>query len=281
MNFKKLLLATSIAALSTTSFAMQAMDEEALSDTTGQDGLTITVANANLGAFNIILHDTDGFGGTVPRTFDGAIGITGIDVTSALNMTIDVDAGSDALAGTSNALQVKIYGAAVTVNLGSLTVANSARDSAAWGITGTATTVASLGSLTIGATTSAAPLLNIQMGAEPQGAWMALKPVFTGGLSITGFALYDSTGGGGVHGIGIGTLAMIDTAGGANLTANMTIDASATGLNIGITQLGTAAGMDVRMSAVRLGVAASSPSIGDVEIVGLNLAGTTLSVIGH
>ncbi|MCC2637309.1 MAG: protein FilA [Moraxellaceae bacterium] len=281
MNFKKLLLATSIAAVSTTSFAMQAMDEEALSSTTGQDGLTINIDNANLAAFSVILHDTDGIVGTATRTFDGAIGIAGIDV-GALDLTIDVDAGSDLIGGTSSTLQVKVYnGSALTVNLGTLTVGNSARDSAAWGQSG-AVTVASLGSLTIGVTTSAAPLLNIQMGSEAQGNWMALKPTFTGGLSISNFALYDATGGGGTNGIGMTTLAIFDTGSTTTLAADIGIDASASGLVLDINSVGTVGGgMDVRMSAVKLGTIATAPSIGDVEIIGLNLANTTIAVIGH
>lgn len=290
MNFKKLLLATTIAAVSTTSFAMQSMDEEALSETAGQAGLKIDIDNANLASFSVLLHDTDGFAAATTRTFDGAIGINGIDV-GQLDLTIEVDAGATAAAAADTALQIKVYNATnLVVNLGTLTVANSARDDAtpAWGINGSATTVATLGTLTIGSTTSAAPLLNIQMGNEPQGTWMAFKPTFNGGLSIDNFAVYDSStavSAATAYGIGIGTLAMVNN-GGTNLNADVKIDANASGLVLGITSLGASSsvGMDMRMTAVKLGnLGTTSPAvaIGDVEVIGLNLAGTTIAVIGH
>lgn len=282
MSFKKILLASAIAAISTSSFAMQSMDDQSLSATTGQDGLTINIDNANLAALDVIIHDKGGFTG---RTSDGAIVISQIDV-GVLDLTIDVDAGSDAVAGTANTLQVKVYnGTALAVDMGTLQVANSGRDNAgAWGIQGTAKSVLDLGSLTIGSTTDSAPLLNIQMGSEEQGAWMKLRPTFTGGLAIAGMKLFDGTDATPTYGIGVDTLTVLNATGVlTNLNADINIDATAAGLVMGITTLGTG-GMNVRMAGVRLGdVVSATPatSIGDVEIVGLNLNGTSIAVIGH
>lgn len=284
---KKLLLASAVAAASSASFAMEAMDESALAETTGQDGLTINVDNANLALFDVLLHDKDGLGSTSTRSFDGAIKIDNIDV-GQLDLTIEIDAGSDALAGTNNTLQVKVFnGTALTIDMGAVRVGNSQRDAspAGWGTSSESADLIDLGSLTIGATTTAAPLLNIQFGNEAQGAWMKLTPTFTGGLSIAGFKLKD--GSVTSAGIGFGTLTVLDN-GGANLTADLSINASAGGLDITVVRLGandgTAPdGMDIRMDTVRLGELDVTPAtpIGDVEIVGLNLAGTTLSVTGH
>lgn len=286
---KKLLLASAVAAASSASFAMEAMDESALAETTGQDGLTINVDNANLALFDVLLHDKDGLGSTSTRSFDGAIKIDNIDV-GQLDLTIEIDAGSDALTGTNNTLQVKVFnGTALTVDMGAVRVGNSQRDGTApnnWGTSSESADLIDLGSLTIGATTTTAPLLNIQFGNEAQGAWMKLTPTFTGGLSIAGFKLKD--GSVTTAGIGFGTLTVLDN-GGANLTADLSINASAGGLDFTIVRLGandgTAPdGMDLRMDTVRLGeldAATPAVAIGDVEIVGLNLAGTTLSVTGH
>lgn len=281
MSFKKILLATAIAAVSTSSFAMQSMDDESLSASTGQAGLTINIDNANLAAFSMIVHDTDGF--TTGNTFDGGIMINNIDV-GQLDLTIDVDAGATGLATTDATLQAKIYnGTAISVALGTLTVGNSNRDLATpgWGVSSQSGTLADLGTLSIGVTTSAAPLLTIQMGNEPQGAWMKLKPVFGGGLSLTNFTLYDSTTAA-LHGIRVGTLLIDDNGAGTDLTADISIDATANGLVLTTTALGSATGMDLRMTDVRLGtVANASSSIGDVEIVGLNLNATTIAISGH
>lgn len=283
MTFKKILLATAITAVSSSAFALEAMDEASLSATTGQDGLTVTITNSDLAALDLIIHDKGGFTG---RAFDGAIVIDNIDV-GALNLTLDIDAGSDAVDGTNNnTLQIKAYNTtSLAVDMGTLQVANSGRDNAGgWGIQGTPKDVLDLGSLTIGATTSAAPLLNIQMGNEQQGNWMRLNPSFTGGLVITGMKLFDGTDATPTYGIGIDTLTLLNATGTTtNLDASINVDATASGLVLGIATLGTG-GMNVRMAGVRLGdVVAATPAtaIGDVEIVGLNLNGTSIAVIGH
>lgn len=285
MTFKKILLATAITAVSSSAFALEAMDESSLSATTGQDGLSVTIASAGLSAFDVLIHDTDGF---TNRLSDGAIVLNDITV-GALDLTLDIDAGSDAVAGTNNTLQIKAYNnSAITLNMGTLQVANSGRDNAgAWGIQGTATDVMALGTITIGATSAATPLLNIQMGNEEQGAWMKLNPTLTTGLTLTNFALYDASASGATekYGIGISSLNVRDNGGTGALTASVNIDATANGLELSGLTLGTGTGIDVRMSAVTLGKVAGTaplaPAIGDVEIVGLNLSGATISVIGH
>lgn len=71
-GLKKLILASAITAASTSAFAMQALDDETLSATTGQDGLTITLStDVTIGALRI--HDKDGLSGVagLPNgTFD-------------------------------------------------------------------------------------------------------------------------------------------------------------------------------------------------------------------
>lgn len=281
--YKKALLASAIAALSSTSFAMQAMDESALAETTGQDGITMNIDDASgLSAFDVLVHDKDGFTG---RTFGGAIKIDNIS-TGALDLTVDIDAGSDALDGTNNTLQVKVYnGTALTVDLGALRVGNSNRDAATpgWGVSSESADLIDFGSLTIGATTAASPLLNIQFGSEAQGAWMKLTPTFTNGLSISGFKLKD--GSVTSAGIGVGTLTIINTGDATQLQADVSINGTAAGLELTVVSLGTlAGGLDMRMTDVRLGeldAATPSTAIGDVEVIGLNMAGTTIGIVGH
>lgn len=281
MSLKKLMLASAIAAVSTSSFAMQAMDEAALSDTTGQDGLTITLATQlNM---NMYIHDNDGFTGA---TDSGAIGIKGIAINNGASgnagLEIKIDAGANV--ATAPVLQV---GVSTTTNtaltLGTLVVANSNRTSSSaigadWGVTDETGTLMNLGTLSFGATTD---LLKIQMGNEPQGSWMRVNTTFTGGLTITGFSLNDA--GGAITGGGIGGDLQVVDNGGSDLGATITVDADTTGLKVGLTKLGTlAGGMDVRLADLKLGnLAAAAPSVGDVEIIGLKLNGTTLTVAGH
>lgn len=277
MSFQKLLLASVIAAASTASYAMEAMDDSAMSATTGQDGLTIDLSTDL--SLNMYIHDTDGFTGA---TDSGAIGIKNIVMSDGaggnVGIRILIDAGANV--PTAPVLQVGVSTTTTTVlALGNLTVANSNRTAVggSWGVTSETGTLMNLGTLTIAPT---ANLLNIQMGNELQGSWMRLATSFTGGININGFSINDA--GGAVSGGGIsGNLQIVDTGGGANLTATLGIDASATGLVIGVTQLGTAAGgVDVRLADLKLGAAATTP-IGDVEIIGLNLNGSTITVSGH
>lgn len=273
MKFNKILLATAIAAASTSAFAMEAMDEASLSSTTGQDGLTVNIAN-DLGAFDVILHDKNGFTG---NTSAGAIVIKGIDL-GAMDVTATIDAGATGASTTDTALNIAITNNTnLSVNLGTLRVANSNRDnSGGWGTSDAGTAVLSLGTVTV----SSGNLMNIQLGNEPQGAFVKLNAVLSTGLTLTGFTILDA--GGSVSGGGIKTDLSVTNAGGGALNTAIDIDANTSGLVMTVNTLGTG-GMDVHMSNLIVGNVGASPTpaIGDVEIVGLNLAGTAITVSGH
>jgi len=61
-GLKKLALASAVLAVSTGAFAMEALQDDALSDTTGQAGLTITSSNTAVQAYAIRYFDSDGIG---------------------------------------------------------------------------------------------------------------------------------------------------------------------------------------------------------------------------
>ncbi|MDT0199299.1 MULTISPECIES: DUF6160 family protein [unclassified Acinetobacter] len=58
-KFTKLVLATSVA-FSANAMAMQAMDDASLSETTGQDGLTIGIGISKIAIEKLFIHDNDG-----------------------------------------------------------------------------------------------------------------------------------------------------------------------------------------------------------------------------
>ncbi len=60
-KFTKLALVSSIA-LTTNAMAMQAMDDTALSATTGQDGLSIGIGISKIEIEKLLIHDNDGLG---------------------------------------------------------------------------------------------------------------------------------------------------------------------------------------------------------------------------
>lgn len=302
MNLKKLALATAIAALPMTAMAVDNLDDAMLGDVTGQDGIVATLDLA-LNGVTVYVHDLDGLDGLDPKfdnaTLDyataaatvatnpaamegaGAIVISGMNV-NATGVVATIDAGDSAATTTAPVLNINVNlvnGA--TVDTGTIAVANSARDDGplAWGLDGLASaTLLDSMAITVGANTQ----LNIQLGSEPQGHMILVDTTIGGGLDITGFAMYDrgavaATSGGA---IGASTIGIDDAGIGTdlnNVRVGIDVDEAA-GLVISILGLGTG-GMDVRAERVYLGSAALG-YIGDVEMTGVDLAGTTIAVTG-
>ncbi|WP_300523843.1 DUF6160 family protein [Alcanivorax sp.] len=282
MEFKKLALAAAVAALPATGFSMEALEDSALSGVTGQDGISIAI-NTNLAA-SLIVHDTDGIptGVTAGHGSAGALVMDDFQInTGGNNITLDIDAGDSAVGGTAPVLNVEVgIPNATVITLGSVDIANSNREGAAgdpWGVDATnrVNDVLNLGSITLGATT-----LNIQLANEPQGDMIALNTTITNGVSISNFALNDAGGTVNGGGISVDSLSVVDS-GGANLSVDAGINVSATGLVVRVDQLGDATnGADVRLAGVTLGDSATAPSLGDVELVGLNLNNTVVTISG-
>lgn len=277
MSFKKLALAAAVAAAPMSALALEPMQDAALSDVTGQDGISISL-NTDLVA-NLIIHDTDGFTG---NTNAGALVLNGFGIdTQGGNITLAIDAGDTAATGTAPVLNVAVGIPNNTiVSLGSLDVANSNRDNASgWGVDTTAqvTGVLDLGTVTLGSTN-----MNIQLGNEPQGNMIVLDTTITGGITLNNFAINDADSGGS---IAMGSLAVLDTGAGTDLTVDVGIDATATGLAVTVNQLGAGTGttanngIDVRITDLRLGGTAA-PIMGDIELVDLNMNGTTITIAG-
>ncbi|MCK5874078.1 MAG: hypothetical protein KAG82_05240 [Alcanivoracaceae bacterium] len=260
-GFKKLALVSAIAAMPMSGFAMEAMDDSSLSAVTGQDGISISLGTDI--AADIIIHDKDGYAGNY--TGAGAIVLQGFSLAlGGNNVTVDIDAGAQA-AGDAVLNIAVTTPANMVLTLGNLQVAasNGASTTGNWGLDGAATTVANLGSMTLGSTS-----LNIQLGAEPQGYMILSSATITGGVSLANFALNDANSGGAIS----MTNLSIFNSGGTDLNVTAGVDATATGLVIDVTQFGDAVnGADLRITDLVLGGGAA---IGDVEITGLDLTGT-------
>ncbi|MEP5232060.1 MAG: DUF6160 family protein [Alloalcanivorax sp.] len=270
MNFKKLALAAAVAVAPMSALALEPMQDEAMSAVTGQDGINIGLATDVVAGLKV--HDKDGIDGTVGNA--GALVISGFSITRALGtdeieLVIDTDDGG----GTAPYLNVGVnLPDDLTVNLGSVTVASSQRDTGAWTTDNTTTEIMNLGELTLGATT-----LNIQLGNEPQGNMIALNTTITNGISLSGFSVTDA--GGTVTGGTLSTDLQVVDNNGTDLTVDTGIDISADGLVIGLSGIGGATGIDVRMADLAFG-GTSAASIGDVELIGLQLSGN-VNISGH
>ena len=349
--------------VSANAMALQSMDDEALSATTGQDGITLQVFTNKIDIAKLIVHDNDGLSSTATINYTtpvvtsanpaydaakeaaigdptdpnhdpayttqsptittggtsainlggteeaGAIIIKDVviekdsavpNTTALATLKIDTDGGT-AADGSGAFLNVGVDLAATNISVGKISVgksnagfASNAALKSASGARRGATEVASneiLEGLTLGL---GATKMNIQLGAQPQGALIMLDGTMTGGLMITDLVLKDGDGVaaagtpnglqlaaiGGAPGVA-GELAIdalkVTSSGQADLTSSAKINLDK---NLGLAVTLGNGQFDTYVRGVHLGDR-TAPSIGDVEIQGLNLNGSTLFVKGH
>ena len=328
--FPQLALVSAIA-ISGNAMAMQALDDDSLSAATGQDGITIAIkpptamfdAAATGGPFaatagmagviaidKIYVHDKDGANDNaiVPtaNSAAGAIVLDGFKIAGSAPIVVKIDSDSNAGEPLLN-INVALPSTLV-IRTGAIGVASSNRTTAAVatnanirGVLADTNSILDSFDINLGGAS-----LNIQLGAEAQGAMIKVAGTITNGLTITGINLKDETGvaaaaavpatsprvlgtkGGSIY---LGSINITDTgtvtgASNGSLGLAADIDVSANGL---IVKVGGVAS-DILMTDVRLGnVAASAAlgnldttkSIGDIEIVGMSLSGTQIAISGH
>lgn len=270
-GFKKLVLASAILAASSTSFAMQAMDDASLSAATGQDGLTVFISNANMVDTDITYVDRDGFQDGV-RDGAGALVINNLDVTLT-NLQLDIDVGDSGAVGGDAQLKIGFSTADdIIVGLGNTTIdvatagAGSAvsNNEAIIGFDPTA-------SLTVTGGISG----EIRLGHQAAGT-EHLMTLSTGSfnVSLTGLKIGKVASD---IGIGVGTVNL------TNVVLNNAIDVVPAGTAFAgapsgllINTTGTSIG-EVGLETVKLGdMSAAGQSIGDVYLNNLNVASTIL-----
>lgn len=230
-KFTKLALVSSIA-FSANAMAMQAMDDAALSSTTGQDGLSIGLGISKVTVDKLFVHDNDGLSNTAlgGTSTAGAIVIQGttdaanakeitltdgskissadfgvfvganykdggaflLDTHNLADLVIDTDAGTAAKGGAFINVAAQVSG--LEIHIGEIGVTAS-------GTQGTATSAIRRGgdSSNYNAILSGLGIktgimsANVQLGAAPQGAMIKLNSVMQGGLEITDLGILDSS----------------------------------------------------------------------------------------
>lgn len=298
--FTKIALITAMAA-SGSAFALQSMDDAALADTTGQDGITMLVGlpqvagSGVLSIQQIALFDGNGFTGSTTAgalTFGQVVAGTGtgfsITDNGAISVVIDSSGGTG---GTKPILNIAVNLPSVfNVVTGDINVTGATGSAGAYAVNATGASKI-MNSVTIGLGNAS---LNIQLGNPTQGALAVVSGTVTGGLTIAGFGITDNTAGmGGTLGT---TNISLKSNGSADLNLKANVDMVTTaGLN-GIAGLGTtntagallltlgngtanSANYDVYVQGVTLGDAAST--LGDVKITGMNLTGAKVAISGH
>ncbi|EOQ75396.1 DUF6160 family protein [Acinetobacter lactucae] len=279
--FTKLALVSSLA-ISANAMAMQSMDDAALSAATGQDGINIGIALSSTGVSidKLYLHDNDGLASSTGITgatgTAGALAISGVTLKqSGTGNLLDLAIDTNGASGSNGAfLNVAATVGAVDIHVGSIGVGTSGtlnETTAVRGITETAPTEIISGlDLSLGQISA-----NVQLGATPQGAMIKVNSSLKGGLTLSNFGINDAAGGGKI------VLDKVMVRGAGNTTGDLDVNADIsvvpTGLKI---QNNSAQGMNVYAQGVHLG-AANNASIGDLEIQGLNVGTSTITISGH
>ena len=299
--FTKLALVSAVA-VSSNAMALQAMDDAALSATTGQDGINVGIDASKIEIAKLHVFDGDGLavnattGGTGKA---GAITLNNVIVTKTgtgnlANLVIDTDGG----AGTGAPfLNVAAAITGLNIKLGKIEVNNVTGTAGAYKPGTVSAEILSGLTVDVGATTA-----NIQLGNTPQGAMIKLNGSMVGGLSISDLAFKDASSAGGGY-IVLGGVKVNDT-GSANLALDADIAVTPTGL--AVTAMKSANGTDIYLTKVVLGGgagftpgtpgtppttpgSAGTGSIGDVAITGMKFYnggsatpnGVKLTISGH
>ena len=272
--FRKLALVSAIATLPAAGFAMQAMDDAALSGVTGQDGISITLGLNQ--TMNVLIDDTTGLTNATPvglATFDQTGGILIRGMALAGTVGLEIDAAGDS---TNGVLVVDVNVSGLSLDTGDIYVIDTgkaasathqAADSGTAALAGVAPSqTAILDSMNI----SIASLeLQVQLGDGAEN-FVNITNGLIGDVTITNFSLNDAAGGGSIaaSSILIEDLDITDTT--VSLEDGTTNPA---GLRIALD--GSIAGVTV--DSLVLG---SGNALGNVYINGLSLSGTTITVAG-
>lgn len=273
-GFKKLVLASAVLAATSGAYAMEALDDESMSATTGQDGLTITL-DSSIADLQIKYVDRDGLnvsGGTFNSAGALVIGDTtsGVDV-SILGLQIDIDVGGNLGTASTGSGMLNIGIGLTSLNIGLGNVVIGVADAVTLGGSsiGTVKTILAFGASAALNIAGNANLMNIQLGNETQGSMVHMSATL-GSITLTGLSIEDNAGTYQSGAIGIGTIRL------SNVVLVNDIDAVAGGLQI--RTAGSSIG-EVGLEQVRLGDS-SQESIGDIYLVGLD-ASSTITVTGH
>ena len=259
-------------------FAMQPLNDQVLAQTTGQDGLTVTLTTAGTSA-RLLWHDNDGWAGRGPDSSAGSL-ILGND-TAAGNfrinagttvITVDADAGAS---GTSPMLNIGIkLPDQLEFSTGEVFIAKHESNGTV------SNTVKIMNDMTV---QMHGLNLNMQLGNEAQGNMLLATGVIASGLRINNFGLLDGSASDSTHsyGIGIGQI-LIKDSGQVNNDLTLKgigVDVNSNGLFIGVLQSDD---MDIQLRDVRMGnLADNTTSLGNAELRGINLMGSSMTISGH
>lgn len=122
--------------------------------------------------------------------------------------------------------------------------------------------------------------MNVQLGSSPQGHLLLAYGVVNDGVKISNIGLIGAESSGQEYGIGMSAMKIKDTGSSNDLTINgASIDISQDGL---VVRPSVGKQVDVLMQDLKLGnLSSADQSIGDVALKGLQIGNHTLTITGH
>lgn len=288
-GLKVLALTAAMAAASSSAFALEAMDEETLSATTGQAGIDIALSLGTAGSPGVAVdhvrwEDVDGFGATYTKA--AILDLANVEIYGDLFVQIDAGTNEGALVGDASddqsSLLISIQATGLGLNVGQLTLGSNDDPSAAGQLTqATLDNSRAFGNLSISNLSMPSA---IQLQITPGGAGGDGITIGISGGSVGMDIDFEDTGvyGGGhiAHGVQVNnisnttvTIDALDSTASAAANANLTNGALAIGVS--------AMSIDsVVLSDIQVGDLGAG-SLGNIALVGVNLSGTTIYVGGR
>lgn len=280
--FKKLALAAAVASVPMVGVAMEPLNDEGLSNVTGQDGITLSIDLASGLELNAYIEDTDGLqDGT--RDEGGLIAIQNLLVnTGSSPIEVTVDAGSAAGAGAgSGVLRLGVDigeltisgqgGAGFTVGVAGVSDSGTDTRDAEAGWTRVTTAQGNIDTImTIEEIALGGVGLDIELGPEAQG--MALS--FGANAKIDEILLTNFEIGPEAAQVHLDEVLIrnIDLGG---------TTGQVTGTGLALT-LGGSSAADIALMGVKIGdMSGGAPALGNVYVDGLDMSGAVITVSGH
>lgn len=339
---KQLALVTAVAAVSTSSFALEQLDDETLAQTTGQDGITITISpddKVGIQIDKLMIHDNEGIS-AVPTGSKFTANELGLGAaTSGTAGAIVLDTGAKDKTGTATTKGLVIQGGNIAINvdtdgggtgndpfinanikmsgtthigIGKVQVAKSNATQTAYnGTTAGQRGVTSTNSKNILGALSLkmdGGEMNVQLGAQPQGAMVKMKSTIKNGLTLENLEVIDADGfsrAGSAAGVTPVVPAITGSPGSLLVKKLVLTDTGSTDMSMDAqVDIDSKKGIVIEMSSptggyyaymedvgigdgagtgtfAKIGTTTVDNVIGDVEIVGLEMGKSTISISGH
>ena len=284
LYYNKIIMLFTLLNVSSYTFALQELSEAILSESTAQDGITLSFITTQDLTATLAWTDTDGMESGLHGLSSGHISAPASVVLGdgTPTDTFKISQGTTTAVidtdGSANGAFVNVaidLPQNLTINTGSISVAKKdASDIAQSNAGNFQNKIKIMDDMQIVLKNAS---ININLGSQPQGNFLALSGTSTDGLQINNINIIDNSVNTAKAGIGMDSLTIKDDLG-DHLTLDSTVQILPTGINVNL-----AAGkkVDLLVDNLKFGNLALNQGIGDMAVIGLDLGGKSIRISGH